>query len=274
MESDAGANPATPLTARQVGDHYDQFAWAYRRYWGDHIHHGFFTAGGEEPAEAQEVMLRHCAARAAVQPGMRVADVGCGHGGTAAFLAREYSCHIFGLTISQAQLDLARKACERWNGAVQFVLADAESYEFPTGNFDLVWNMESSEHFLDKAAYFKKIKVSLKPGGRLMLAAWSGSMRDPLVREVARIFLCPQLWTVAEYVDAIEAAGMKVLSCEQLAAEVARTWDIAAEQARKLKWLLPTLPSQFSEFVQGIELMREGYRNGQLKYAIIAANRD
>src|SRR5262249_37300777 len=143
--------PAKPDPSRQrsfslkdIGDHYDQFAWAYRRYWGDHIHHGLFINGDEDAQQAQEQMVRHCAARAGASPGMTVADVGCGHGITAGFLAREYSCSVVGLTISGKQLELARKNCASLDGRVRFELANAETYRFAPAGFDLVWNMESS----------------------------------------------------------------------------------------------------------------------------------
>ena len=271
MES--GAKVSFLLTAQDIGRHYDQFAWAYRRYWGDHIHHGLFLDGVDDSVQAQELMLRHCASRASVQAGMAIADVGCGHGGTALFLAKEYSCSVLGLTLSRTQWKLATETTRSLDGRVRFEVADAESYAFPASSFDLIWNMESSEHYFDKAGYFRKAAKALKPGGRLMVAAWTGSMQEPLIRDIARTFLCPGLWPATEYVRQIELAGMNVISCEELAAEVVRTWDLAAESVRRSSLLLSILPAEFREFARGIELMREGYSNRQLTYSIIVAEK-
>src|SRR5205807_8772259 len=174
---------------------------AYRLYWGDQIHHGLFTSGSETPEQAQEKMLRHCALRAGVGRGMTVADVGCGHGGTSRFLAQEYSCSVLGLTISQEQLKIARKLSTSLGGpgSARFELGNAETFAFPSASFDLVWNMESSEHFFDKASYFQRIAKALKPGGALMVAAWTGSMEHELIRDIAEVFLCPELQTAGQY---------------------------------------------------------------------------
>ena len=205
--------PSTSLNVGDISSHYDDFAWAYRLYWGDHIHHGLFTSPDLTPKQAQEKMLRHCALRAGVSSGMTVADVGCGHGGTARFLATEYACSVLGLTISAEQLKIARKLSTSLNGSgpVRFELGNAETFEFPSASFDLVWNMESSEHFFDKPAYFRKVAKALKPGGVLMVAAWTGSMEHELIREIARVFLCPELQTAADYAGQMEAAGLNVI---------------------------------------------------------------
>ena len=265
----------TLLNAEDISSHYDDFAWAYRLYWGDHIHHGLFTSTDLTPKQAQEKMLRHCALRSGVWKGMTVADVGCGHGGTAKFLATEYSCSVLGLTISAEQLKIARKLSTSLQGPgrVRFELANAETFEFPTASFDLVWNMESSEHFFDKPAYCRKAAKALKTGGVLMVAAWTGSMEHELIREIARVFLCPELQTAADYTEQIEAAGLNIIHTEDLAAEVVPTWDICSEHVRAAQPLLPLLPEKYRSFAEGIELMRQGYRNGQLVYSVMVARK-
>ncbi len=269
------AKPALQLTSDDIRTHYDDFSWVYRFYWGEHIHHGLFPTGDETAAEAQELLLRYCAQLAGVAPGMHVADVGCGHGGTSWFLSREYRCRVFGLTISKSQF---RIATERMRllpdpASVRIEHGDAEAYFFPAGSFDLIWNMESWEHFFDKQAYLRKAASALKPGGRLALAAWTGSMQDDVVREIARIFLCPQLVTTEACAAYIRQSGLRVLHSEEIGPKVARTWDLCAEQVKRAQFLLSFLPQRFRAFADGVELMREAYRSGKLNYTVIVAQK-
>jgi len=270
----AGAK-LSPLFVQDIREHYDDFAWIYRLYWGEHIHHGLFLRGDETPQQAQELLLRHCADTAQIRPGMKVADVGCGHGGTARFLAREYGCEVLGLTISEVQFKAAVKGAHSLvdPAAVRFELADAENYAFPAAHFDVVWNMESSEHFFDKPDYFHKAAAALKPGGRLLVAAWTGSMQEDLIRAIAEVFLCPELLTTEEYTAQIRAAGLHVLHAEEIGPKVARTWDLCAEHVCLAAPLLSVLPQKFRSFAQGVELMREGFRRGALNYSILVAGK-
>lgn len=266
---------ASRLQRDAIRNHYDRFAWAYRLYWGNHLHHGLFGSGNETPREAQQALLRYCAARSDVQVGASVLDVGCGYGGTAKFLAEEYSCSVLGLTLSQAQFKIASRLSRSLKGAgsLRFELADAEAYPFPDANFDVVWNMESLGHFFRKAEYLAKVHAALKPGGRFMLADWTGSMKDLLIRQIAEAFFCPDLLTADEYSRDLRSVGMSVICCELLARSVAPTWDICAQRLHAVRWLLHLLPRHFEAFRNGVELMREGFRSGQLGYTLLVAEK-
>jgi SAM-dependent methyltransferase len=114
------------------------------------------------------------------------------------------------LTISPKQVRIAR---ERGGHAslrdrLVFVEGEVADFAFSIREFDVVWVKESSEHFVDKAKFVRDAYSSLIPGGQLPLAAWTGSMASARMREVARAFLCPELWTAEGYAAAIESAGM------------------------------------------------------------------
>jgi hypothetical protein len=66
---------------------------------------------------------------------------------------------------------------------------------------------------------------------------------------------------------------MTVVCREPLSAQVAPTWDICAERLHTTGWLLSLLPRRFRAFQQGVELMREGFRSGQLEYTVLVAEK-
>ena len=154
-----------------------------------------------------------------------------------------------------------------------FDLANADQFQFPTSALDLVWTMESSEHFADKARYFTNVARTLRPNGQLLVAAWTGAMDRLRVREVARGFLCPELWTAEQYQSAIESAGMRVRGREDLTAKTLSTWEICQERAGSASVAVKFLPRAAREFVEGSDVILEAYRSGDLTYTIIIADR-
>ncbi|OYV25827.1 MAG: hypothetical protein B7W98_03595, partial [Parcubacteria group bacterium 20-58-5] len=57
--------------------------------------------------EAQRAKKHHVAAKLLIEPGMRVLDIGCGWGGLALTLARDYGARVLGVTLSEEQHKLA-----------------------------------------------------------------------------------------------------------------------------------------------------------------------
>jgi tocopherol O-methyltransferase len=262
---------ATPATIRQ---HYDDFAPIYRLFWGDHIHHGLFVRGDETPQQAQLAMLEHCAALAGIVP-KRALDVGCGHGGTAIFLARKFGADVDGLTISPSQARLALQNAVQAGVAerVHIDVADADHFHFPADTYDLVWTMESSEHFRDRAAYFRNVARTLRPGGRLLVAAWTGDMHSHAVPEVARLFLCPSLSACEEYAAQILAAGLSLVAMEDLTAEVIHTWEICRRRAAAGRMAIRALPAHLRDFALGIDAILKAYRSRELTYSVIVVEK-
>jgi SAM-dependent methyltransferase len=107
-------------------------------------------------------------AAAAIRPGERVLDVGCGAGGTSLEAARA-GAHVLGVDVSKRMLERARQRAE---GSVEFVLADAQTHPFEPATFDLAISRCGLMFFADPVAAFANIRRALRPGGRLVGLIW------------------------------------------------------------------------------------------------------
>ncbi|GBD35267.1 27-O-demethylrifamycin SV methyltransferase [bacterium HR36] len=167
------------VTKGAIRSHYDVGTLLYRWFWGQHIHHGLWR-GAETEKAAQLQLVDRLAGLAELRAAGRVLDVGCGMGATALHLCWQYHCHVLGITLSGVQSWWAR--CNRWGwnlpGQVEFRMGDIEQLDWPPCSFDVVWNIECTEHLFDKAEFFRKAARWLSLGGRLAIAAWLARPRS------------------------------------------------------------------------------------------------
>jgi SAM-dependent methyltransferase len=108
-------------------------------------------------------------------PGMRVLDVGCGHGASTLAAARRVlpGGSVVGLDISSPMLALARRrATEAATGNIEFVESDAQRHAFDTHEFDVVISRFGIMFFDDPIAAFANLRGALRPGGRLSIVCW------------------------------------------------------------------------------------------------------
>jgi len=255
--------------------HYDVMSLWYRLFWGEHLHHGWFSSGEESPRKSQVEMLRQCASMVEMRQGARVLDVGCGYGGTAIYLASEFGCRVDGLSLSSRQLRIARRRARSADLGMlaNFQLQDAETFNYPTNRYDFAWTMESSEHFDNKLEYCRRVRNTLRRNGRLLLAAWTGSMEHSRVRSVARHFVCPRLWTAEEYLDAIQASGMQVEQVLDATFFVMPTWQICLRRIERFRKVRVFFPQEVRSFAEGVAVILDAYLSGELTYTVLTARR-
>ena len=102
-----------------------------------------------------------------VQPGPHdhILEIGCGWGGFAVHAAREAGCRVTGLTISEAQAELAR-AHVRESGLDGRVDIELRDYREEAGSYDGVVSIEMFEAVGEKwwPTYFGQVKQLLRPG--------------------------------------------------------------------------------------------------------------
>ena len=174
-----------------VADAYDRWTddQLLERLWGEHVHLGHY---GTPPRRrdfrrAKEDFVHELVRWSGLDqlpPGSRVLDVGCGIGGSARILARDYGFHVLGISISPGQIQRAQQLTPAGLNC-QFAVMDALNLELPDQGFDAVWSVEAGPHMPDKQRYADELLRVLKPGGLLAVADWN--RRDPAVRPLNRL---------------------------------------------------------------------------------------
>lgn len=267
------------VTKKSIQNHYDLATPFYRLLWGRHIHHGLWEDEAS-PADAQRCLIDRLAGAADLKPGEEVLDVGCGMGGSTIELALRYGCRGTGVTLSPVQRSWARLSA-RWLGAgrrVRFLCRDAERMIFPPASFDVVWNIECSEHFFDKPAFFARAGNWLRPGGRMALCAWlavEGADREQVIRAVGDGFLCPSFGTAAEYRSWLRKAGLRERTYADLTPRVARTWEICQRRVRTIGagFLARLGGRRMRGFVEHFATLGRAYRTGAMQYGLFIAEK-
>jgi cyclopropane-fatty-acyl-phospholipid synthase len=132
---------------RNVHHHYDHAANFYRCFLDADLQYScaYFANEALSLDEAQEAKKRHIAAKLFLQPGHRVLDIGCGFGGMALFLARNYGVHVTGITLSTEQLNTARERAAK-QGLTRLVDFRFEDYRQVQGPFDRIVSIGMFEH--------------------------------------------------------------------------------------------------------------------------------
>jgi len=119
---------------------------------------------------------------AAAAPGEGSIDVGCGCGATVLELARRVgaSGHVRGLDVSEP---MAARARERIAAAgltnAKLLVSDAATCVLPQADTDLLFSRFGVMFFADPTAAFANLRRPIRPGGRLLFAAWRGLADNP-----------------------------------------------------------------------------------------------
>lgn len=105
--------------------------------------------------------------RAGIEPGMSVADFGCGTGMITQLLAELVgpTGEVTGVDYSGAQVDQARALLPPELTNVRFVEASATDTDLPRESFDLVYSRFLFIHLTDPEAALREMRALLKPGG-------------------------------------------------------------------------------------------------------------
>ncbi len=160
----------------RIIDYYEKAEISYKDVWDlDHsmaFHCGFWGKGITSIRQALLHQNDMMAGWAGIKPHHHVLDAGCGIGGSAIYLSKNYQCKATGISIvpyqiAKAQVKAKEHAVEE---TTAFVVADYCDTPFEDHSFDVVWAIESVCYVVYKSDFIKEAYRLLKPGGKLIVA--------------------------------------------------------------------------------------------------------
>ena len=130
--------------------------------------------------DAQLAKARHIAGKLNLNPGDRVLDIGCGWGGMAFFLAREFDARVTGISLAERQVEYcnAKAVKSGLHDRASFELCD---YRSARGSYDAIVSVGMLEH-VGKAHltdFFSAVDNLLKPDGVALVHTIGSVARDP-----------------------------------------------------------------------------------------------
>jgi cyclopropane-fatty-acyl-phospholipid synthase len=187
----------------------------------------YFPRGDATLEEAQAAKKRHIAAKLILdRPDLTVLDIGCGWGGMALTLARDFGARVTGITLSEEQLTEARARAQAAGLAdrVNFELMD---YRAMDRQFDRIVSVGMFEHVgvPNFPSYFATIKRCLKPDGVALLHSIGrfggpGATNDWIAKYIFPGGYSPAL---SEVLAPLEASGLITADIEILRLHYAKT---------------------------------------------------
>ncbi len=206
-----------------LGDVYELFLDEDKQY-----SCAYFTDPEMTLDDAQSAKKHHIAKKLRIEPGMRVLDIGCGWGGMAMTLARDYGAHVVGVTLSEDQHRIAneRVAAAGLSDRVDIRLSD---YRNVAESFDRIVSVGMFEHVgvPHYKEYFRTVHDMLTPDGIALIhtIGHTGVPNDADPWTVKYIFPGGYAPAMSEVVRAIEKFPLVISDIEILRVHYADTLD-------------------------------------------------
>jgi cyclopropane-fatty-acyl-phospholipid synthase len=226
--------------AAAIAHHYDVSNDFYRMVLGPSLTYScaVWSDGTTTLEQAQADKYELICRKLALEPGMRLLDVGCGWGGMLLHAAQHHDVRAVGVTLSRPQADLARKRVAELGLADRIEVRFADFRDVDDGPYDAISSIGMFEHvgLVELDGYFRRCRGLLAPQGRMVnhgISRPAHTRRKDHRRFSPRmlgwgftdryVFPDGELHEVGTVVSAMQRAGFEVRHLESLREHYAKT---------------------------------------------------
>jgi len=241
-------------------EYHDALLDACQLVWGE----GFLAPGGDGNVAKMVAGLDLA--------GRRVVDVGCGLGGPACVLGRDFDAIVVGIDLERPLVERARERARRLglSGRVTFEVVDGRSLPFEDDSLDLVLSAGAFTQTADKLTAFRECLRTLRPGGSIRLYDWfrrDDELSADMLRWIELEGITYALETTTSYARILESAGFVDVEVEDASAWYRRT--VVEEHEALRDRYLPVMiermgREQAEHFVENWRVMRGVCEKGEM----------
>jgi cyclopropane-fatty-acyl-phospholipid synthase len=158
--------------SKAISHHYDVSNRFYEWVLGPSMAYtcAVYPTASSTLEEAQTAKHELVAQKLALEPGMRLLDVGCGWGGMVMHAAAEHGVKTLGVTLSRNQAEWAQAEIERRGLGHLAEVRHCDYRDAPESQFDAISSIGLTEHIGrgNLKSYFASLQARLRPEGRLL----------------------------------------------------------------------------------------------------------
>ncbi|MGI8624349.1 MAG: class I SAM-dependent methyltransferase [Solirubrobacteraceae bacterium] len=227
----AGRRHSLSRDRATVEHHYDLSNAFYRRLLGPSLVYScaYFADPAESLEVAQQRKLELICRKLRLTPAERLLDLGCGWGSLVLHAAAHHDVQAVGITLSEAQAQLARERIRDAGLTDRCEIRVADYREVHDGPYDKIASVGMYEHVGSEQldGYAETVARLLRPGGLMLnhgisrLGSTQGAGEKSLIQRY--VFHDGELQPVADVVAALERAGLETRDVESLREHYALT---------------------------------------------------
>lgn len=233
--------------AQAIAHHYDVGNDFYRLVLGPSLTYScaYWFDDGIDLAQAQAAKHELVCRKLGLEPGMRLLDVGCGWGSMAIHAAQHHGVRVVGITISDAQAELARRRVVDAGLRDRVEIRVQDYRDVADGPFDAISSIGMFEHVGEAKTveYLRHLHTLLEPGGRLLNHAISRPDADDGAGVSRRSFIGRYVFPDAALVE----VGTVVTAMQRLGLEVRDVQSLREHYGRTLRTWVANLEASWDE---------------------------
>ena len=210
----------------------------------------YFQNPGDSLDQAQEAKLDLVCRKLRLQQGETLLDIGCGWGAMLIHAAKHYGVTGHGVTLSEAQTELARARIKA-EGLADRITIHLKSYTEMQGEFDKISSIGMFEHvgLAHHDEYFSAVNRLLKPGGLYMHHSVARRMKKSKKmfgrKSEDQLALFKYIFPGAE----LDHLGMSIANLESHGFEVHDVEGLRPHYAKTCRFWAERLHANFAEAI-------------------------